>query len=267
MIADQINALNRAREVAAASVANLMKMASETREKSTEETSTAPAPPTPSAASQQQQKRISFSVDSLLSDVHQRHAADLSVRTPPTPPTLRPASSGSSDGKSFDGADSDTSLVDDEDVDIEDDGDASETSTPTLPGHHHHQHALSVPFSLGSHMSSVAAHHHAASLGAHLNPALANLSHLAPNLAMQMRGPGMAAPPGWPLPYGLAAAAWAQHASQFVNSKFLKLFSSVFRIAFFLLSIIHWISSSLPIGLDCVTSLKPIFCLFCVDIY
>jgi hypothetical protein len=35
--------------------------------------------------------------------------------------------------------------------------------------------------------------------------------------------PGSAVGPashGWPLPYGLAAAAWAQHASQFVSSKF-----------------------------------------------
>ena len=40
---------------------------------------------------------------------------------------------------------------------------------------------------------------------------------------------GVATPPGWPLPYGLAAAAWAQHASQFASSKSPILSSKMMR--------------------------------------
>ena len=225
MIADQMNAVNRAREVTAASVANLMKMASENHKEDNTTTSTTPTTSAPAAlapaASQQQHKRISFSVDSLLSDVHQRHAADLSLRTPPTPPTPTPSGASSDAGKSFD-ADS----SDDEDVDIEDDDASDKASRPSPTAHHGPPMAFPLaPMGV--------AHH--GTMGV---PTPINFSHLGPNLAMQISAaarPGLAGAfpagtgggAGWPgLPYGLAAAAWAQHASQFVSSK-LKFIPSI----------------------------------------
>lgn len=213
MIADQMNAVNRAREVAAASVANLMKMASENHKEETTPTTSAPAASAP-PTSQQQHKRISFSVDSLLSDVHQRHAADLSLRTPPTPPTPTPSGASSDAGKSFD-ADS----SDDEDVDIEDDDASDKASRPSPTAHH--GPPMTFP------LAPMGVSHHT-NMGV---PTPINFSHLPPNLAMQISAaarPGLGAAfpggaggaAGWPgLPYGLAAAAWAQHASQFVSKE------------------------------------------------
>lgn len=242
MIADQVNALNRAREVAA--VANLIRLAAASQQsvaaivqqqqpspkmKSDSENervtpeveddsnsnsiedvpspannnkpSPAPSPVAPPTT--QQVKRISFSVDSLLSDVRrstqpeiqpQHQAADLSVRS---------QHSEEEDKSLIDSAEEADVDEDDEDVDIEEDG-ASEASdsSPTR------EHKISRPSP-----TLAASLFHPPHLMAH--------PHFQHVQAMQMRSPFSAgpAPPGWPLPYGLAAAAWAQHASQFVGSK------------------------------------------------
>ncbi|XP_057377053.1 muscle segmentation homeobox-like [Daphnia carinata] len=303
MIADQVNALNRAREVAA--VANLIRLAAASHQSAQAAAAAAAAAskvvehhhnqPSPkikrdpaedsshhstegeeeeeeeeeeqqqvtsrmsstigpvvvvsSAASAmpvspvqpQPSKRISFSVDSLLSDVrrtssqpqHQTQAADLSLRSANNNNNNTSTSSNGGCHTSSDEEDNksmmdsteecDVDCDDDEDVDIEEEG-MSETSdtpklsrpSPTLAAasmfHHHHHPGL---------MS----HHHfqQASLQAMQMRGVVAGTH--PNSASAVGGgpspfPGSAvgpAPQGWPLPYGLAAAAWAQHASQFVS--------------------------------------------------
>lgn len=213
MIADQVNALNRAREVAA--VANLIRLAAasqqssamksesdaerqspETEEEGAHNNNKSPSPspsPVPPPTTQQV-KRISFSVDSLLSDVRrsqpQQQPADLSVKSH--------NSSEEEDKSLIDSAEEADVDEDDEDVDIEDGASEASDSSPKI----------SRPSP-----TLAAGLFHPPHLMAH------------PHFPMHMRVPGAPfaagpAPHGWPLPYGLAAAAWAQHASQFVGSKF-----------------------------------------------
>lgn len=316
MIADQVNALNRAREVAA--VANLIRLAAashqsaqaaaaaaaaaatkvvehhhhnqpspkikrdpaedsshhstegeEEEEEEEEEqvtsrmsSSIGPVVVVSSAASAmpvspvqpQPSKRISFSVDSLLSDVrrtsqpqHQTQAADLSLRTASNNNNNNNTSTSSNGGCHTSSDEEDNKSMmdsteevdcdvdcddDDEDVDIEEEEGMSETSDTTPNGklsrpsptlataamfHHHHPH----------HPANLMSHHHfqQASLQAMQMRGVIAATH--PNSASAVGGgpspfPASAvgpAPQGWPLPYGLAAAAWAQHASQFVSSK------------------------------------------------
>ena len=215
MIADQVNALNRAREVAA--VANLIRLAAASHQQQQQSSNNAmkndssdnerqspeieeesnnnrkspsPAPHPPTT---QQVKRISFSVDSLLSDVRrsqpQQQPADLSVKSH--------NSSEEEDKSLIDSAEEADVDDDDEDVDIEDGASEASDSSPKI----------SRP---------------SPTLPSGLFPAPHLMAH--PHFPMHMRVPGAPfaagpAPPGWPLPYGLAAAAWAQHASQFVGSK------------------------------------------------
>jgi hypothetical protein len=318
MIADQVNALNRAREVAA--VANLIRLAAashqsaqaaaaaaaaaskaaehqnnqpspkikrdpaedsrsssssrhSTEEEEEEETirmsSSITGPVVVSSAASvmpvspvvpQPSKRISFSVDSLLSDVRrtssssaqqpqhpQTQAADLSLRSVGN--NNNNTSTGSHGGCHTSSDEEDNKSMmdsteevdcdvdcdeDDEDVDIEEEEGMSETSdstpngkisrpSPTLASaaasmfHHHHPH----------HPANLMSHHHfqQASLQAMQMRGMVAGTH--PNSGASVGGPspfpGSAVGPashGWPLPYGLAAAAWAQHASQFVSSKF-----------------------------------------------
>lgn len=314
MIADQVNALNRAREVAA--VANLIRLAAashqsaqaaaaaaaaaatkvvehhhhnqpspkikrdpaedsshhstegeEEEEEEEEEqvtsrmsSSISPVVVVSSAASAmpvspvqpQPSKRISFSVDSLLSDVrrtsqpqHQTQAADLSLRTASNNNNNNNTSTSSNGGCHTSSDEEDNKSMmdsteevdcdvdcddDDEDVDIEEEEGMSETSDTTPNGklsrpsptlataamfHHHHPH----------HPANLMSHHHfqQASLQAMQMRGVIAATH--PNSASAVGGgpspfPASAvgpAPQGWPLPYGLAAAAWAQHASQFVS--------------------------------------------------
>jgi len=225
MIADQVNALNRAREVAA--VANLIRLATSTSEKMSNSSSTTSSPPPSSVlvepVSPQQPaappvaKRISFGIDSLLSDVRssntaaiQKQAADLS--------TTRHSSSDEEDNKSLADSDCCPDMMDedDEDVDIEDEEGLSETSGE---GGHHHRNKMSSstsPLSRPSPtLASMFQHHPALAM----HPSFMNHPGLMrPSAAFGGAG-GPPGPHGWPLPYGLAAAAWAQHASQFVTSK------------------------------------------------
>lgn len=167
----------------------------------------------------------SFSVDSLLSDRRQSQAADLSMQRPVTPPRPPAPVHSEDEDKSFD-SDADCDADDDDcDVDIEDDASSGGKQTPPMS-----HGGISVAGSPGAghafHLSAAAAAAAAAAAGAFQSGGAA--LHLPAHLAMQMRGAALGAPftagvapPGWPLgPYGLAAAAWAQHASQFVTSKF-----------------------------------------------
>lgn len=236
MIADQVIALNRAREVAGAASCALKGEKKDCESKMSTVAATASV-----VVAGSQSKRISFSVDSLLSDVHQRqtHAADLSMRSTAAAAAAAAAAAvaasvehqrrvtsdnaSSEDEKSFIDSDIDE---DNEDVDIEDDCDVSETSDATPSGKMSSDDAyIAAAAAAAASISALNSNfnaHNATSLTSNLHmPNLANL----PNLAMQMRPalgapfPGGVPPPGWPLPYGIAAAAWAQHASQFVTSK------------------------------------------------
>lgn len=224
MIADQVNALNRAREVAA--VANLIRLAAtssssppETNSKMSSSSTSSPPPVMADAASPPPPpplptpKRISFSVDSLLSDVRsssnaavqqqqQQQAADLSTRS------HQQHSSDEEDNKSLGDSDCCDMLdEDDEDVDIEEEG-MSETSGD---GPNHKMPSRPSP--------TLASMFHHPALGMH--PSFINHPGLMRPAAAFGAGGPVGGPHGWPLPYGLAAAAWAQHASQFVTSKFL----------------------------------------------
>lgn len=241
MIADQVNALNRAREVAA--VANLIRLAASTAassssssESSSESSSStkmsssasplpivvaeaASPPPPPQPAS----KRISFGIDSLLSDVRrpavQQQAADLS--------TSSARSNGTSDDELMDNkslADSDCCDMGDvdEDVDIEEEEEdvQSETSGDTPVG--------KMPSRPSPTLASMFQHHPALMPSFINHPGLMR-GHPGSGGPGAFGSPVVGGPPhGWPLPYGLAAAAWAQHAaSQFVTSKFILMQSAV----------------------------------------
>ena len=235
MIADQVNALNRAREVAA--VANLIRLAaaSAATSSSTSDTSSnkmssssssspppiavlasdaaSPPPPPP----QPPAKRISFGIDSLLSDVRrppavQHQAADLSTSSARSNGTT--SDDELMDNKSL--ADSDCCDMDDvdEDIDIEEEEDVqSEASGDTPVG--------KMPSRPSPTLASMFQHHPALMPSFINHPGLMRGHPAATSGAPGAFGGPVGGPPhGWPLPYGLAAAAWAQHAaSQFATSK------------------------------------------------